>query len=253
MKPTTLVSIGCLVTGCWIGSVSPAEACSCAPPETLVARDRAVAVFEGTVVDQRITLSRSLGIVAGEQDIVVGRVWKGEVTNQVSVLYLDHGMCSGAAPVGATALFFMVQREGRLAYGMCSSGEPIAGAAPALAKLGPPIATFDDDPALIGAAALSPLRRLTMYVATAVAYYFSASDDQLQRLQYRPPLQAGPGLLLSALFVLVVSFITLASRRLRRLSVPLLAASAMTVGALLVWVGHDVASRPEIVRVLFYR
>jgi len=253
MKPATLVSIGCLATAFWIGSVSPAEACSCSPPETLVARDRSVAVFEGTVVDQRITLLPGLHIVAGEQDIVVGRVWKGEVTNQVSVLYLEHGMCSGASPVGATALFFMVQKEGRLAYGLCSDGVPIADAA--LAKLGPPIATFDDDPApaVIGSAALPPWRRLSTYVATAVMYYFNASDDQLQRLRYRPPLHAGPGLLLSVLFVLVVSLITLASRRLRRLSVPLMVTSAMTVGGLLVWVGHDLASRPEIVEVLFYR
>jgi hypothetical protein len=46
-------------------------------------------------------------------------------------------MCSGAAPAGATNLFFMVQEEGRLAYGLCSSGVPIADAAPELAKLGP--------------------------------------------------------------------------------------------------------------------
>ena len=90
MKPATLVSIGCLATACWIGSVSPAEACSCSPPETLVARDRSFAVFEGTVVDQRITLIPGLRILAPEQDIVVGRVWKGEVTNQVSV-HTEHG------------------------------------------------------------------------------------------------------------------------------------------------------------------
>ena len=117
MKPATIVSIGCLATACWIGSVSPAEACSCSPPSTLVARDRSFAVFEGTVVDQRITLVPGLGIVGGEQDIVVGRVWKGQVTNQVSVLYLEHGMCSGAARVGTTVLFFMVQEGARLAYG----------------------------------------------------------------------------------------------------------------------------------------
>lgn len=255
MKPSTLVSIGCLATACWIGSVSPAEACSCSSPETLVARDRSFAVFEGTVVDQRITLIPSLHIAAGEQDILVGRVWKGEVTNQVSVLYLEHGMCSGATRVGATALFFMVQKEGRLAYGLCSDGVPIADAAPALAKLGAPIATFDDgtEPALTGAAALPLWRRLNMYVATATVYYFNASDDQLQRLHYRPPLHADAGLLLSVLFVLVVSVITLASGRLRRLSVPLFVMSAMTVGGLLVWVGYDLASRPEIVEILFYR
>ena len=103
MKSATLVLTGCLAMACWTGSASPAEACSCSPPETLVARDRAFAVFEGTVVDQRITFSRSLALLAGEQDIVVGRVWKGEMANQVSVLYLDHGMCSGAAPVRAGA------------------------------------------------------------------------------------------------------------------------------------------------------
>ena len=53
--------------------------------------------------------------------------------------------------------------------------------------------------------------------------------------------------------MLVVSLITLASGRLRRLSVPLVVTSAMTVGGLLVWVDHDLASRPEIVEVLFYR
>lgn len=255
MKRATLVSIVCLATVCWIGSVSPAEACSCSPPETLVARDRAVAVFEGTVIDQRITLIPGLHIVGGEQDIVVRRVWKGELTNQVSVLYLEHGMCSGATPVGATALFFMTQKEGRLAYGLCSDGVPIAHAAPDLAKLGPPMATFDDDPAraLTAAAALSPWRRLRTYVATAITYYFNESDDQLQRLQYRPPLHASAGLLLSVLFVMVVAVIILASGRLRRFSLPLVVTSAITVGSLLVWVGHDLASRPEIVRVLFYR
>ena len=66
-------------------------------------------------------------------------------------------MCSGAARVGATALFFMVQEEGRLAYGLCSDGVPIADAAPALAKLGPPMATFDGDPApALTAEALPP-------------------------------------------------------------------------------------------------
>jgi hypothetical protein len=255
MKRATLISIGCLAAACWIVSVSPAEACSCSPPETLVARDWSFAVFEGTVVNQRITLNHTLPIFAAEQDIVVKRVWKGDVTNQVSVLYLNHGMCSGAAPVGATALFFMVQEQGRVAYGLCSSGMLIADAAPALAQLGPPIATFDDDPApaLIGAAALPPWRRLNMYVATAVVYYFNASDDQLQRLQYRPPLHAGPGLMVSVLFVLLVALLSLASARLRRLSVPLVVTSVMTVGCLLVWVGHDLASRPEIVEVLFYR
>ena len=241
MKPATLVSIGCLATACLVGSVSRAEACSCSPPETLAARDRSFAVFEGTVVDQRIALVSSLRIFAPEQDIVVGRVWKGEVTNQVSVLYLERGMCSGAAPVGATALFFMVQREGRFAYGLCSAGQPIADAAPALAALGPPIATFDDDPApaLTGAAALPLWRRLSTYVATAAVYYINASDHQLQRLQYRPPLHAHPGFLLSVLFLLVVSLITLASGQLQRLSIPLVVTSAITVGGLLVWVGHD--------------
>lgn len=255
MKLATLVSIGCMAAACWIGSVSRAEACSCSPPETLVARDTSFAVFEGTVVDQRITLVPGLQFYAGEQDIVVGRVWKGEVTKQVSVLYLHHGMCSVAAPVGSTALFFMVQEEGRLAYSFCSPDQPIADAGPALTKLGQPIGTFDDDPApaLIGTAALPPWRRLSTYVATAVVYYFSASDDQLQRLQYRPPLDAGPGLLLSVLLVLVVAVITLASGRLRRLSVPLAVTSAITIGGLLVWVGYELASRPEIVAVLFYR
>lgn len=253
MKPATLVSIGCLAAACWMGSLSPAEACSCSPPETLVARDMSFAVFEGTVVDQRITLLPGVPILAGQQDILVRRVWKGEVTNQVSVLYLNHGMCSGAAAVGSTALFFMVQEEGRLAYALCSSGMLIADAAPALAQLGEPIATFDDDPAARTGAALPPWRRLSTYVATAVVYYFNASDDQLQRLQYRPPLHADAGLLLSVLFVLVVSLISLVSARLWRFSVPLVVTSAMTAGALLVWVGHDLASRPEIVEVLFYR
>jgi hypothetical protein len=70
---------------------------------------------------------------------------------------------------------------------------------------------------------------------------------------YRPPLHAGAGLLLSVLLMLIVSLITLASGRLRRLSVPLVVTSSMAVGGLLVWVGHDLASRPEIVEVLFYR
>src|SRR5262245_17915958 len=135
VKSATLVSIGCLATACWIGSVSRADACSCSPPETLVARDRSVAVFEGTVVDQRITLVADgpIWFPAPEQDIVVRRVWKGVSTNRVSVLYLNGGMCSGSAPVGVTALFFMTEERGRLAYGLCLPNQLITMAAQALA------------------------------------------------------------------------------------------------------------------------
>jgi hypothetical protein len=79
MKHATLFSIGCLATACWSGAVSRADACTCSAPETLVARDASAAVFEGTVVDQRITLA-SDGVFwfpIPEQDIIVRRVWKG--------------------------------------------------------------------------------------------------------------------------------------------------------------------------------
>jgi hypothetical protein len=46
MKPAALFSIWCLATACWMGSVSPADACTCGFPETLVARDASVAVYE---------------------------------------------------------------------------------------------------------------------------------------------------------------------------------------------------------------
>ena len=228
LKPATLVTIGFLATASWMGSVSDADACSCGFPETLVARDASAAVFEGTVVDRRITLvsDGAFWFPAPEQDIVVRRVWKGVSTNRVSVLYLNGGMCSGAVPVGMTALFFMRQERGRLKYGLCLPNQPITDAAQALAALGPPIATFADRPAaaLTVPAALPRSRRLRAVVATAGAYYLNGSID---RFRFHPPLQWGHRLLLCVLLLQFVSAIILASRRLLRRSLLLCATSAI--------------------------
>ncbi len=254
MKRATLVSIGCLATACWMGSVSQADACTCGFPETLVARDASVAVFEGTVVDRRITLvsDGAVWFPAPEQDIVVRRVWKGVSTNRVSVLYLNGGMCSGAVPVGMTALFFMTQERGRLTYGLCLPNQPITDAAPALATLGPPIATFADrSAAALTIPATLPLsRRLRAVVATAAAYYLNAS---IVRFKFHPPLQWGHGLLLCVLLLQFVSAIIFVSRRLLRRSLLLFATSAMTIVVLILWTGHDLASRPEMSELLSWR
>jgi len=254
MKPATLVSIGCLATACWMGSVSHADACTCSHPETLVARDASVAVFEGTVVDRRITLVSDgpFWLPAPEEDIVVRRVWKGVSTNRVSVLYLNGGMCSGAVPVGMTALFFMTQERGRLTYGICLPNQPITHAAQALAALGPPIATYADRSAAgLTVPATMPLsRRLRAVVTTAAAYYRNAS---IVRFKFHPPLQWGHGLLLCVLLLQFVSAIIFASRRLLRRSLLLFATSAMTIVVLLLWTGHDLASRPELSDLLSWR
>lgn len=256
MRPAALVWMG-MVAACVMAVASPAEACSCGWPPTLEARDRAVAVFEGTVVDQRITLFTGSNVLAPEQDIVVGRVWKGDVPKRVSVLYLSRGMCESAAPAGMKVLFFFVdyQEPGRLHYGGCMPNQPIADAADAIAVLGPTLATFDDDPAAMwsGAAGLPLWRQLSTYAATAASYYLNASNHRLHRLNYRPPVNVGPGLMLSVAFVLGVCLITLASGQLRRFSMAMIFTAVITGGCLLVWIGHDIASRPEIVGVLFYR
>jgi hypothetical protein len=253
MKPATLFSIVCLATACWMGSVSQADACSCGFPETLVARDASVAVFEGTVVDRRVTLvsDGDFWFPAPEQDIVVRRVWKGVSTSRVSVLYLNGGMCSGAVPVGMTALFFITQERGRLTYGLCLPNQPITGAAQALATLGPPIATFADRSAeaLTVPATLPLSRRVRALVATAAAYYLNAS---LARFEFYPPLRWEHVLLLCLLLVQFVSAIFVSRRSLRR-GLLLFATSAMTIVVLLLWTGHDLASRLQMSELLSWR
>lgn len=253
MKPARLASIGCLATACWLASVSQADACSCSSPETLVARDVSAAVFEGTVVDQRITMVADglFWFPAPEQDVVVRRVWKGVTTNRVSILYLNRGMCSGSAPVGMTALFFMKLEGGRLTYGLCLPNQPITDAAPALATLGPPSVTFADrSAAALTVPATLPLsRRLRANVVTASAYYLNAAIG----FEFYPGLPWGPGLLLCVLFLQLVSAIIFVSRWWLHRSLLLFATSAMTIVVLLLWTGHDLVSRPEMNDLLRWR
>jgi hypothetical protein len=253
MKAATLFSIGCLATACWFGAVSRAEACTCSAPETLVARDSSAAVFEGTVVDQRVTLASDGGFwfPVPEQDIVVRRVWKGISTDQASVLYLNRGMCSGTIPVGRTALFFLRHERGRLAYGTCMPNQFIADAAKAVARLGPPISTFSDRSAeaLTVPATLPPMRRLRVAVVTGVAYYVNASLTGT----FYPPLGWVQGLLLCILVLQFVWAIIFVSRRLLRRSFLLCATSAMTIVILLVWTGVDVVARFGMSELLSWR
>jgi hypothetical protein len=253
MKPATLLAIGCLVTACWIGSVSQAEACTCSGGETLDSRDRSVAVFEGTVVDQRLVVHADglYWFPAPQQFIAVRRVWKGVSTDRVSALYLNAGMCSGPAPVGMPVLFFLIDEHGSLAYMLCSPNRPIAGAEEALAKLGPPIATFDDRSATLNIPATMPLsRRLRAFVVVAVAYYRNAQVFPFPHVY--PPLKWSHGLLLGVLLFQLVSAILLLMRRLRRRSVLLFATSAMTLAALLLWTGHDLMSGPNMSHLTFW-
>jgi hypothetical protein len=233
--------------------VSRADACTCSAPQTILARDASAAVFEGTVVDQRITLVSDGGFwfPVPEQAIVVRRVWKGVSTDRASVLYLNGGMCSGTIPVGMTALFFLRHERGRLAYGLCMPNQSIADAAPALATLGPPIATFADRSAeaLTIPATLPPSRRLRAVIAAAVAYYVNAS---LAR-RFHPPLGWGHRLLLGVLLLQVVSAIVFVSRRLLRRGLLLCATSAMTIVVLLLWTGVDVVVRPGVSDLLSWR
>jgi hypothetical protein len=258
MKAGTLLTLLCLVTGCWIGSVSRAEACTCMGAETLAARDASAAVFEGTVVDQRITLfsDGAFLLPAPEQDIVVRRVWKGVATNRVSVLYLNRGMCSGSIPVGMTALFFLTQEQGRLQYALCSSNQPIAYAGEAITTLGPPIATFDDrPPASITVPATLPFsRRLRAFVVVGAAYYFNASVPvfHFYPIEFHPPLKWSDGLLLCALVLQFVAAIVFVCRRLPRRGLLLFATSALTLGALLLWTGHDLVTRQGMHDMLYW-
>lgn len=233
----------------WIGSVSNADACSCSGAETHAERDASAAVFEGTIVDQRITLiSDGLFLFpTPAQDIVVGRVWKGVATNRVSVLYLNRGLCSGSIPVGMTALFFLRQERGRLQYAGCSSNQSIAYAGRAIAALGPPIATFDDRPpaSLTVPATLPFSRRLRALVVVGAAYYFNGTLPlfYFYPITFYPPLKWSHGLLLCALLLQFVAAIVFLWRRLPRRSLLLFATSALTLAALLLFTGHDLVTR----------
>lgn len=254
MKPATPFTTACLATVCWMAPASHADACTCSPPETLLARDVSAAVFEGTVVDQRITLvsDGAFWLPVPEQDIVVRRVWKGVSAHRVSVLYLNGGMCSGAIRVGVTALFFVRQERGSLAYGLCLPNQPITDAAQPLATLGPPIAAFADRPVEESTVpAMLPLsRRLRAVVVTAAAYYLNAP---IAGFRFHPPLQWGPGLLLCVLLLQFVSAIICVLRRLRRRSLVLCATTVLTIMVLLLSTGHDLVSRPETSGLLSWR
>lgn len=237
-KPARLLSLACLVTACWIASGSRADACTCGMPETLEVRDRSFAVFEGTVIDRRITLV-SQGLLFKfpypEQEIVVGRVWKGVTTDRVVALYTNGGMCSSDVPVGMTALFFLRQEDGRLTYHLCSPNQEITHAAEAIAKLGPPIATFGDGASLaIATPKTLPLsRRLRAYVVLGIAYYRNGSF-----LFLLPPLQWDHALLLCVLLLQVVCAIVSVTQKRRRRGLLLFATATMTLIVLLLWTGH---------------
>lgn len=256
MKPRTLLTLLCLVTGCWLASVSNADACECSGMETLAARDAATVVFEGMVVDQRVTAffqGRLLFPVAA-QDIAVRRVWKGGVTNRVSVFHLDR-LCSNTMPVGMTALFFLIQERGRLEYTACLGTQQIANAWRAIATLGPPIATFDfRPPTLLAVPPTLPLsRHLRALAVVGAAYYFNASVRLFYyNLMPHPRLTWGHGLLLCALLLQFVAAIVLLWRRLPRRSLLLFATSTLTLAALLLWTGNHVITQLRMHDLLYW-
>lgn len=254
MKPATLLSLACLVTACWMGSVSDAVACTCSGGETLASRDASAAVFEGTVVDQRIIVAAEgpIWLSYPEQVIVVGRVWKGVSTNRLTVLYKNRGMCSGMVPVGMTALFFLRREGGGLVYGLCSPNQSIEGASQAFAKLGPPVATFADrPPAAETIPTTMPLsRRLRAFAAAGTAYYLNM--PLMMVFRFDPPWVWHYGLLMGVLLLQLAFTIRLLSRRLLRRGFLLFASSGATLVVMLLWTGYDLLVRREMDSTLLY-
>jgi hypothetical protein len=251
MKPATLLSLACLVVGCWAGAAARVEACSCVDTPPLQARDASAAVFEGTVVDRRLTL-RSQVLIFGwlpvpEDDIIVGRVWKGVSTKRVSALYLNRGMCNGPVPVGKTVLFFLKEKDGRLVYGYCLHSPLIQSAGPAIEALGAPIARFADLPAAdVTVPSTPPLwRRLHSSVLVATAYYLTPP-------YFHPPLRWGDALLWFVVLLQLAFAIAFISRRQFWRGLPLFTTSAATLLVLLLWTGHYLMSWPGASEVLYW-
>jgi hypothetical protein len=240
MKPATLLSLVCLVTACWMGSVSDAAACTCSGGETIAVRDASAAVFEGMVVDQRLVLLTEgpIWVAYPEQVIVVGRVWKGVTTRRVTVLYKNQGMCSGHVPVGLPALFFLRRERGSLVYALCSHNQGIVHGSTALAKLGPPIATFARRLPVAGTMPMTmPLsRRLRAFAAVATAYYLNM--PLMMVFRFEPPFAWHYGVLMGVVLIQLALTIRFLSKRLPRHGFLLFASSFATLVVMVLWTGY---------------
>ena len=105
---------------------SPASACSCAPnPPPEEARDQAVAVFVGTVVETR-TVADDGSVAGGPGDLVarveVEEVFEGEVAATVDVsTSTDDGLCGVGFATGDRWLFYVSdQQEGGFSTHACT-------------------------------------------------------------------------------------------------------------------------------------
>ncbi len=109
------------------------------------ARDASAAVLEGTALDNTLTaplVKDANGLEWFQVRVVVGKVWKGEVSDTIAILTgpAGGGACGFSFAVGGHYLLFLHRKgTGALSASLCSLSQDWEGAANIVAKLGTPV------------------------------------------------------------------------------------------------------------------
>jgi hypothetical protein len=147
MNPKTILSMLGLAVVLGLISTARAEANSCSGPTFDAARAGADAVFRGTIVDQRFTVTqRGLFLFPTiEYEVAATQVWKGQASPRMFFTY-DGRMGSGlrvGLPVLVASIPSRYELEHSYFFGICGhSTIVLLHHAAALDALGVPIATF---------------------------------------------------------------------------------------------------------------
>lgn len=127
-----------IVACCLTAAAEAAYGCVCDPEMTTKkAKERAEAVFSGTVVESHREMSP--GGMEWRVRIKVDDFWKGDVGEEV-IVYTDESDCAARFEAGRKYLVFARRQEGRgrLVTDTCMKTAPLDAGSEDVAKLGRP-------------------------------------------------------------------------------------------------------------------
>lgn len=120
-------------------SYKPAHACSCrTPPPPLEAKERATAVFSGTVISQERVPRERDRFEVNKINFRVQRVWKGEIGETVTITTnTSSAACGINFRNRERYLVYAFDNQNELRTNLCSRTRPISNAREDLRALGP--------------------------------------------------------------------------------------------------------------------